>query len=82
MSTPREYCEEHAVTNRQKWGISLFGGALFAVVGAPVTYKLTNAVVDKVAGKSTVAESGGPSMLGLALHAAVYALITRAAMEV
>jgi hypothetical protein len=62
---------------------ALTAGVLFFVVSSPMLYKLVDQLVGGVVGSvapqlvSTlrVAESGCPTTYGLALHAAVFALV-------
>lgn len=53
--------------------ISLFTAVLFALLSLPVVYGLTNGLAKSVG--LSFYENGAPTMVGIAVHAVVFALI-------
>jgi hypothetical protein len=68
---------------------SLVAALLFFVISSPFTYKLVDgliggivrAIVPQFASVFKIAEAGCPTNYGLAVHAAVYGLITYLLMQ-
>lgn len=61
---------------QQKLTISLMSAAVFVLVGLPSTYKLTNSLIGGIANAA-----GCPSLLGLAVHAGVFYLLSKLSMK-
>jgi len=68
------------VSNENKWVYSIAGGVLFAVLGAPMTYRLVNRLTEMV-GLRIAKEDGCPNVYGLIVHSVVFALIVAIAMD-
>jgi hypothetical protein len=68
---------------------SMVAALLFFVISSPFTYKLVDglvggivrAIVPQFVGVLKIAEAGCPTNYGLAVHAAVYGLITYLLMQ-
>jgi hypothetical protein len=67
-----------AVSNLEKWNISIFSAFLFVLVVNPYTYQLTQFIFGKL---QTVSKNGCPTVFGLFLHTIVYTLLVRYSME-
>lgn len=61
---------------------AVLAALLFAAVSAPFTYRATNSLAVRASPSlRTVTPAGIPTPAGLALHAVVFMLLTRASME-
>ena len=65
-------------TSEEKWQISLLSAVVFFVVASPFLFGLVNSLTSRLGLRILV--GGVPTYLGLAIHAAVFMLITRAMM--
>ena len=72
--------KKESITEAQKWFVSLIAAVIFFVIASPFMFKLT-AVFFSLAGMKTENE-GIPNMLGLFLHAIVFAVAIRLSMFV
>lgn len=68
------------VTNVDKWIIAVILGLVFALLAAPFTFRLTNALFSGF-GVPTMDGNGVPTLFGIALHALVFILIVRLLMH-
>jgi hypothetical protein len=62
-------------TLQQKFTISLMSAAVFVLVALPATYKLTNSII------GGITQNGCPTLLGLAVHAGIFYLLTTFQMK-
>ena len=69
-----------ASSDKEKWIISVWSAAVFALIASPFMYKLTQAATGAV-GFSTSNE-GCPNYWGLLLHSVVFLLIVRGMMAI
>lgn len=62
-----------------KWKYSIYSALIFLIISSPYTYLLVN----KLLGSFTKISSptGCPTLIGLFIHAAVFALVIRGVME-
>lgn len=63
------------LADSKKWMIALYAAALFALISAPMMYKVTDRVFENI-GMSTY-EGMGPSWKGILLHTAAFLLLFR-----
>jgi hypothetical protein len=68
-----------AVSSTSKWLISLMSGFIFFIIASPFLFKLTQRFIAKPLGLS-FADSQGPTLLGVGVHAVVFMLIVRLMM--
>uniref|UniRef100_A0A6C0LXP8 Uncharacterized protein n=1 Tax=viral metagenome TaxID=1070528 RepID=A0A6C0LXP8_9ZZZZ len=78
MTTPSSYCKAHGIDTKQKWIISVMSGLLFLIFTLPITYDLTDGLARIVGSRTT--RYGGPTLVGIALHTVVFALVVRVMM--
>ena len=63
---------------------SLIAGLLFFIVSQPTVYKLTDSAAKKISSQANLYQQGptcGPTTSGIAVHSAVFALLTFLLME-
>lgn len=63
-------------SNSRKWGVSIFIGVVAALVFSKTAYCITNAAFGGISGLKTTS-GAGPTLIGLLLHATVFALLIR-----
>jgi hypothetical protein len=73
--------DNEKLTDSKKWVISLYTALLFLLIASPFMFKLVNSITS-LAGVSIANYQGCPNMIGLVLHAIVFALLVRAMMLV
>lgn len=66
-------------SSSQKWQITIFSAIIFVLVANSYTYGLTHNLFKSILGP--IASGGCPTVVGLALHTVVYALIVRYSMD-
>lgn len=66
-------------SSTQKWRITIFSAVLFLMVVHPMTYNLTNNLLEGILG--TVSVNGCPTNTGLVLHTIVFILLVRYSMD-
>jgi hypothetical protein len=66
-------------TNMDKWRYTLYTTILFLIVVNPMTYKLVNMILGKIA--KIADKSGCPTTVGMLVHALVFTLLLRGLME-
>ena len=62
-------------TLKQKLTISLMSAGVFMLVALPATFKFTNGLI------GGITKNGSPTLLGLALHAGLFFVLTRITMK-
>lgn len=62
-----------------KWSNSILAGLLFMLLAAPMTFEFVQKYVGKPLGQ-TFARHGVPTLLGLAVHGLLYALLIKLLM--
>lgn len=67
------------LSESNKWAISLWSAVLFLAVAYSGTFKLTNSLFETI-GLRTITDNGCPTLVGLCLHAVVFALLIRLSM--
>lgn len=74
--------EKSAISNRQKWLISVMSGFLAMLIFNPWLFSLVNMVTTRLGPASfvTASVSGCPTIPGLILHGIVFVLISRLLM--
>ena len=70
--------QEKSLTEGEKWMISLWSGLLFLIVASPFMYGFTGVIVGKIGIKTS--ENGCPYIIGLIIHAIVFAILIRIMM--
>lgn len=68
------------MNNQQKWILSLIAGLLFTLVSLPITYGITNQISNVLANYDLFI-AGGPSMIGMLIHAVVFSLLFRLVLQ-
>jgi hypothetical protein len=63
------------LNSSKKWELALIAAALFLIISAPFTYKVTEKVSNLIGFDTT--SDGGPTIAGLGLHFVVYLLLFR-----
>ncbi|ADO67114.1 hypothetical protein crov081 [Cafeteria roenbergensis virus] len=66
-------------TSEEKWRISIFSAALFLTVVHPMTFQLTNSMLEPLIG--TLSTNGCPTTVGLFIHTIVFVLLVRYSMD-
>jgi hypothetical protein len=66
------------ITEGNKLMISLWSGILFFVIAAPFMFKLTGSIFSSVGLK--IEKDGCPNLIGVAIHAVVFAILVRLMM--
>tara|TARA_A100001015_G_scaffold320522_1_gene447190 strand:- start:1089 stop:1334 length:246 start_codon:yes stop_codon:yes gene_type:complete len=72
---------EGGKTSQEKLYCTLVVAVLFAVIGNPATYKITNKLFGKLLGQVANPSTGCPTNVGLALHTVVFSVLLRGMME-
>jgi hypothetical protein len=68
------------VTNFDRWLIAIIIAIIFFILALPFVFGLTNKVT-KVIGVNTVTSNGGPSLVGVILHAVIFLILIRLLMH-
>lgn len=67
-------------TSLDRWGVALMMGVLFMILASPYVYDFTNSLAQK-AGFQLANVYGCPTVLGIIVHAAVFALVVKLLMD-
>lgn len=62
-----------------KWRYSIYSALVFLIIASPYTYKFVNGLLGSLVNISS--PIGCPTLMGLLVHALVFALIIRGMME-
>jgi hypothetical protein len=73
-----EYYEDDYIY-KDKWRYSFYSTLAFLIISSPYTYMLVNKLLGEFVKVSSA--NGCPTMMGLLIHAVVFALIIRSMME-
>lgn len=71
--------QNREATNWQKWVSAILIGLLFALIASPFVFRLTNNLFTSL-GTGPLTTGGGPTWLGLIIHAIIFTLIARLLM--
>lgn len=75
----KECGQSKGKNNMDKWKYTLYTTILFLIVVNPLTYKLVNMILGKIA--KIADKSGCPTIVGMLVHAVVFTLLLRGLME-